>query len=159
MRDDIGGDIGGVGGTNEGVDGVTRIDPATIEPVKRGRGRPRKDGAVGGGAGEARSGSGSGKKASNASNLDVGTVTFVVGMVGAFVAQRVGQPALALDQTESRAIADAAANVAKHYDIPISPVYQAWLGLATTIGTIYMTKIALLRMNAELAKNAKPATA
>lgn len=66
-------------------------------------------------------------------------------MIGAFIAVRAKQPALELDESETEKIAGAAANVAKHYDVPISSVTQAWFGLAATVGSIYYGKIVAIR--------------
>jgi hypothetical protein len=66
-------------------------------------------------------------------------------MTGAFVARV--NPLLALDAGETDQIATAVVNVAKHYDIPVNPVTQAWIGLAGTIGAIYTGKIMAIRMS------------
>jgi len=66
-------------------------------------------------------------------------------MIGGFIAGRLKEPRLALDSAEASLIGDAAANVAKHYDLPVAPVTQAWIGLATTCGMIYSAKIAAIR--------------
>jgi hypothetical protein len=78
-------------------------------------------------------------------------------MFGAFIAERAKQPLLALDDAEARKIADAMANVGKHYDIPVSPVTQAWIALVGTIGAIYYAKIAVIRMTRSLEKGASDA--
>lgn len=73
-------------------------------------------------------------------------------MFGGFVAGRTKQPLLALDDDESAKISEAAANVAKHYDVPVSPVTQAWIGLAFTVGGIYSAKLAAIKMIKEIEK-------
>lgn len=67
-------------------------------------------------------------------------------MFGAFLSGKLKAPELALDQAETDQIAAAVANVGKYYDVPVSPVTQAWLGLATTIGGIYYAKVAAMRI-------------
>jgi hypothetical protein len=71
-------------------------------------------------------------------------------MIGGFVAAKTKQEALTLDDAESRVIAEAAANVAKHYNIPVNEKTAAWIGLATAVGTIYGAKIAVIKMNKSL---------
>jgi hypothetical protein len=80
-------------------------------------------------------------------------------MAGAFLAERAKQPLLALSPDESDKIANAAANVAKHYDIPISPLTQAWLALAGTVGAIYFSKIAVIRAASAMQKETPVAMA
>lgn len=46
-------------------------------------------------------------------------------------------PEIAIDETEARALADATAEVAKHYDFLPDPKTQAWLNLAIIAGGIY----------------------
>lgn len=52
---------------------------------------------------------------------------------------------LTLDDEESAKIAEAARNVARHYDIPLSPQQQAWAALAFVAGGIYAGKLAAYR--------------
>jgi hypothetical protein len=35
--------------------------------------------------------------------------------------------------------------VAQHYDVPVSPVVQAWMALGMTVGSIYAGKIASIK--------------
>lgn len=149
MRSEDSGDIGGAGGNS-----VPVIDPASIatpEPARRrggwpkGKPRgPRSDGS-GSGTGDGTGTAARAKKAP-ASDLDVGTVTLIVSFLGGAIAARAKQPALALDHDESARIADATVNVAKHYNIPVSPLAQAWMALGMTVGTIYSAKIMAVRM-------------
>lgn len=160
MRD-ANNDGAGEGGGSGNSDAGNVINPGSVvaPAPARGRGRPRKDGttgpATGGtGRGGASAGTASGRKEKikAPSHLDIGTISLGVSMFGAFIAKRTHQPALALDEQESKAIAEAAANVAKHYDIPVSPVAQAWIALAGTIGTIYFAKISALRLTKALSE-------
>lgn len=60
--------------------------------------------------------------------------------------------ALALDDGEKDAIAAAAANVAKHYEIPVTEKTAAWIGLVTVVGGIYGAKIGAIKLAAQLNK-------
>ena len=71
-------------------------------------------------------------------------------MFGGFIAGRTNA-ALALTDDEAGKIALAATNVAKFYDVPVSPQAQAWAALAFTIGGIYGAKIMALRMMQQVA--------
>lgn len=67
-------------------------------------------------------------------------------MVGGFISKTTRQPGLALDDDETTLIAKSAENVARFYDVPISPVQQAWCGLAMTVGAIYAAKISAIKL-------------
>lgn len=67
-----------------------------------------------------------------------------------FVAARAKEPTLKLDDDEATQVAEAVANVGKHYNIPVSPVTQAWIGLGMTIGSIYAGKIAAIKFRKEM---------
>lgn len=120
------------------------IDPAatgSAPDTGRKRGRPAGTGGKSRTAAPAR-------KAEKTSSLpiDVGTVQMFVAMGGAFIAARAKAPEIALDDEEAKQIAAALVNVGKHYNVPVSPIQQAWMGLAFTVGSIYFGKVALLRM-------------
>lgn len=125
-------------------------------PGKRGRGRPRKDGSSGGSSSGNASGSGDNRtkagnkrrsrKAENSAALDVGTISLVLTFISGAVAARAKEPTLKLDDAEAAQVAQATANVAAFYDIPVSPVTQAWLALGMTVGSIYAGKIAAIKM-------------
>lgn len=55
-------------------------------------------------------------------------------------------PELAIDQQESRAIADASAKVAEFYDMTADPKIIAWCNLAMVLGTTYGTRIIAINM-------------
>lgn len=57
-----------------------------------------------------------------------------------------------LDDDEAVQVAEAAANVGKHYNVPISPITQAWVGLGMTVGSIYAGKIAAIKFKREASK-------
>jgi len=146
-------DIGGNGG-NEPVD-PNVIDPANIDPPKRGRGRPpaangsrdRKPKSDGRAAKPAPAP----RKASGSPALNVDGLSFFLGIASNLMAGKLKQDALALDDEESRAIASAAANVAAQYNVELDPKAAAWMGLAMTIGGIYGMKIATIKLNKAMA--------
>jgi hypothetical protein len=141
------------------------VDLASVaEPAaaKRGRGRPRKSpgDSAGGSSTAARTGNKSSRaekeKASVA--LDVGTISFAVNMFGSFIAARSKQPKLELDEEESGKIAERVAHVGSFYNVPVSPVSQAWIGLAGCIGAIYWGKIAALKIERAMEAESRRAT-
>lgn len=154
-----GADTAAAAGTGTAAGTGAAIDPGSIEPVadagadkpKRGRGRPKSTGA---GAGESKPKRGRPKKASTA-DLDVGTITLALGFVSGFISTRFNEPILKLDDDEAAQIADATANVAKHYDVPVSPLTQAWVALGMTVGSIYAGKIAAIKFRKTAEKEAQ----
>ncbi len=48
---------------------------------------------------------------------------------------------MALNEHESKALAEGIQNVSKYYDVPVSAKTQAWVMLAITAGGIYGSKI------------------
>lgn len=73
-----------------------------------------------------------------------------------FVAARAKEDALKLDEDEATQVAEAVANVGKHYDVPISPVTQAWVALGMTVGGIYAAKIAAIKLKNSNVKKQQP---
>jgi hypothetical protein len=63
-------------------------------------------------------------------------------------------PELALDENEAKLLADAVANVAKHYDFLPDPRTQAWFNLAMIAGPIYGMRFWAIRNKAQ--QRAKP---
>lgn len=146
------GDGSGFDGGSGGELGGNVIDPSSIEPPKRGRGRPRKSdgnepagkpGNAGKPIGAARAAA---AKSQKTAAVSVDALAFIVNMIGGFVAAKTKQELLALDDAEARVIAEAGANVAKHYNIPVNEKTAAWIGLATAVGTIYGSKIAAIKL-------------
>lgn len=76
----------------------------------------------------------------------------LLAMASGFIAAKAKEPLLALDDEEAAKVSVAAANVAKHYDIPVSPLAQAWMGLGMTLGSIYAAKIAALKLMKSMEK-------
>lgn len=153
-----------VDGDGSGGDSGNVVDPSNVEPVKRGRGRPRKsddgnstsDGNKSGKSASARNTTrtnNSAKKASTVVNTD--GLAFAIGIIGNFIAARSKMEALALDEDEQKQIAEATGNVLKLYEIPVSEKTAAWSGLAMTLGTIYGGKIAAIKLAAKLNKAAE----
>lgn len=65
---------------------------------------------------------------------------------------------LAIDPDEAKAMAEAAANVQRHYPSSmLDPVTMDWIGLIVTCGTIYGPRIAVMKMQrAERAEQNPP---
>lgn len=74
-----------------------------------------------------------------------------------FIAARAKEPTLKLNDDEATQVAEAAANVGKHYNVPISPITQAWLGLGMTVGSIYAGKLAAINMRKRVTPVSRPA--
>lgn len=131
--------------------GTLVIDPNTVQPAsgaasgtgKRRRGRPSNADRAASGAAPAKPARV--KKEASAPVLDIGTLTLITSFVGGVIAARNAK--LALDDQEAEEIARAAANVGQHYNVPVSPVQQAWIGLGMTVGSIYAGKILAIRMS------------
>lgn len=157
---------GGTGEPATGGDGTPVVNLDGIEPANdagsgtgnhsggtgRKRGRPRKD-RSGDGSSSAGSDTASGtgtssqkRKKAHSATLDVGTISLVCSFVSGFVAARAKEPTLKLDDAEAAQVGEAVANVGKFYDIPVSPVMQAWIALGMTVGSIYAGKIAAIKM-------------
>lgn len=47
------------------------------------------------------------------------------------------EPLLKVDEAEAKAVAEAVAEVAKHYNVAPDPKTQAWINLALIVGTVY----------------------
>lgn len=150
---------GGSAGTNSSE--PVSIDPNAIQPAAdaagnrgrtgRPRGRPRKDGKPAGSADNAGSEPKPGRpKKAPAAALDVPSLTLVLSFFTGFVAARAGEPTLALDESEATQVAEAVSNVGKHYNIPVSPVTQAWIGLGMTVASIYGGKFAAIKFRKEM---------
>ena len=130
-------------GNPDGGNTIPVIEPsdvATAEPERRGRGRPRKDGSPSHPrvAGTERQPAEK-KKIAAVGNAD--TFTLIAKMLSRFAANITRRSLIALDDEESKMIGEAAFNVRRHYDLPVSPKQEAWLALATTVGMIYQGKI------------------
>lgn len=70
-------------------------------------------------------------------------------------------PELALSETEAHALAERVNEVQSHYDTILDPKTEAWIGLAITMGLIYVPRVAVLnrRMNNTARENTIDATA
>lgn len=54
-------------------------------------------------------------------------------------------PEIALEKSEAKALAEATAEVAKHYPMAIDPKTIAWVNLATCMGLTYGPRVYMLR--------------
>jgi len=73
-------------------------------------------------------------------------------MVGGFIAAKTKQEMLALDEGETRVIAEATANVVRQYNVPVTEKTAAWIALATALGGIYGSKIAAIKFARAMGK-------
>lgn len=67
-------------------------------------------------------------------------------------------PEFALDQKEAKSVAEALANVSRHYDVSVSAKALDWTNLIMALGMVYGTRVFAIRnrrMN-ERAERAKP---
>lgn len=78
------------------------------------------------------------------------------GMAAAFLQT----PELAIDGEEAKLLADAIAEVGKHYNIAPDPVTQAWLNLSMVVGAVYGPRVLVMWHKTKMPKPApSPATA
>lgn len=117
-----------------GVIGAGLTDPAgatDAEPKRRGGARP--------GAGRPRRQAGQAKQTKAQVLVNVSFIEHAIYSAHLILAAKVA-PTLELEQKEAQALAEAVANVAKHYPLVsrgMTPEQQAWLSLLTTAGMIY----------------------
>jgi hypothetical protein len=78
-----------------------------------------------------------------------------VHLAGAFILKT---PQLALDESESKQLADAISQVSELYDVPIDPRAVAWGNLIMVAGTIYVPRIIAIKNEAKhnKASNKRP---
>lgn len=65
-------------------------------------------------------------------------------------------PEVALEKDEAKALAEATAEVAKHYPTAISPVTIAWVNLATCVGLTYVPRVYMISKRNADKKPARP---
>lgn len=147
---DFGGDIGGsIGGDD--------FDPSIhVGRDKRNANGSytRKRGRKSGGYSATRSES---KKNSHSVNAIESALVGIHAMVAAFTKT----PEMVLESDESKPLAIAVADVAKHYDIPgVDAVVVAWVGLIMVAGKVYVPRYLLVkhRLDQEAKQNRRPAT-
>jgi hypothetical protein len=134
------GDTGGnAGGTSdierETINGFETIEPGDAAGRAAGSGSGKRRGRPPGSAAGA-------KKASKADIGGLESILFSLHMMGAAI---LDTPELVLDEGEAKALADAAAKVAGHYNHTIDPRTVAWVNLAMVAGGIYGTRVFAIR--------------
>lgn len=72
--------------------------------------------------------------------------------IHATAASALKAPELELDQTEARNLAEAVAEVQRHYNAVIDPKMMAWIGLFGVAGTIYGPRVAAMRIRKGMEK-------
>ncbi len=88
--------------------------------------------------------------------LDPDGVTALLLSIHLGLSSLLAEPALALDATEGRKLAEAGVEVARHYDIAVlSPKAMAWLNLGVIAAGIYGPRIMAMRIKAGLKKAAR----
>jgi hypothetical protein len=85
-------------------------------------------------------------------NLSVEGIEKILFSVHTMCASFLHVPELALDENETKLLADAVANVAKHYAILPDPRMQAWFQLAMIAGPIYGMRFWAIRNKAQQRK-------
>jgi len=125
----------------EGADAFAIIDPVAL---------PEPDGSAAasvGGAGRKRGRpAGAGNRAKTAA-VDVNGVESILFSIHLALASLTSTPELTLDPAESKALAQAAANVARHYDMPgMSQVMVDWGNLIVVAATCYGSRLMAVRL-------------
>ena len=144
--DGDGGDSGsGGGGTDSAGE---RFDPTIhVSPDKRnanGSYTKKRGRRPGGSSNSSRSGN-SGRAGEASYKAGVDTLATCLMIVHAGIASVSKTPELALEEDEADSLAKATANVLQEFDIAPNPKVQAVVGLVVTSGTIYGSKIYLIR--------------
>lgn len=125
---------------------ISGANPADGIPVKRGRGRPRKDG--GAGSSGSASGDGGRKESPRASgpkaSLDVDL--FAQQLVGMHMiaAKLLNAPELMIGPDEAKNLAKAIQNIMKHYSINVSPKTIAMMQFMGVAAAIYAPRAIMI---------------
>lgn len=141
---DAAADAGSAPSTGDTPEYVPPEQPA----VKRGRGRPRKDGST------------AAPREKEARNLNVNGIEKILFSIHLIAAKGLDVPELLLDDKEAKELAEAIRKVNQHYAVMLTPKQEAMLELISVAGSIYMPRgIAFyLRKSAEAkpVRNIKP---
>ena len=90
--------------------------------------------------------------------LDINGVEAILFSAHSILASIVKTPEIALEQVEARQMAEAIANVSRHYDIAATQKTLDWANLIMAAGMIYGTRLYAIRAKRVANKPAKPAT-
>lgn len=157
--------VDGQNNTTDGNGGA--VDPATLgafagsndggssAPVKRGRGRPRKDGSA---PGTPRTGTSSGSSSKKKDNPDLSFLQGILVTGHEFAAFKTGINELRISQAEAKQLTDASQELAGYYGVAISGQTSAWMNFMSAIGQVYGTRaIAIIANQKAKPQEAKPA--
>ena len=142
-------------GESEVIAGYESVDPGTVGFGSSGgsvtgkrRGRPP------GSRNTSRNPDAISTTKTNTANLaGIETVLFSLHLMAATAFKT---PELALDATEAKKLADAVANVAKHYPVVLTEKQLAWTNLCIIAGGLYGTRFVALQMRLKADAQAKP---
>lgn len=154
-RDDIGNGVepfGADGSADDNGDGTPDSPRNPAAAIKRGRGRPRKDGSAGSAA-AGHEGKGSGEKVGKKpTKLDLDL--FAKQLVGwhAMAARFFKNPLLEISQDEAVTLAAALKDIMALHSINVSPSTLAYIKFVGAIGMIYGPRIALMQAAKSAAK-------
>lgn len=62
-------------------------------------------------------------------------------------------PELEISKDESKAMAEAIAEVASHYNATLDPKVMAWVGFAGAMGAVYGPRVAAIRLRKSMEKS------
>lgn len=129
------------GGNTESASGPR--DPAAVigngdEPVKRGRGRPRKDAGTSGGGSGARATDAGRKESTKASvGVDIDGLAMQIVVLHAVLSKVAKAPELAISMEDARALAKSIKEMLKHYSVNVSAKQLAMYQLLGTAAMVY----------------------
>ena len=137
------------------ADGTIVVEPSGIggntgcvrdgNPVKRGRGRPR--------------GTGAGRKSkATGPQVDISGLENILLSAHAMLAGITRVAELDMEQEEAHKLAQAGANVARHYDMATSGKALDWTNLLFVIGEIYGSRVVAIRLRRMADKIGEPET-
>lgn len=124
-------------------DGTERIDLRTVELVKpAGKRRGRKPGRRAGNGSDRTGSTRTEKTSSQTFSVDLETVEMGLILVHAWVAEKVKQPAIALDESQAHALAKAGAHALSFVSVikHLTPAQQALAAFGIVAGGIYVGK-------------------
>lgn len=135
----LGGDDNGGGGDGDGIDTDLYQRNADGSVKRNADGSPRKKRGR-------KAGSGSGSSGTTSKNpLSVSGIEALLFSTHAILSAALNTPELELEKIESQALAEATANVARHYPTSISAKTIDWCALATCLGLTYGSRVVLVR--------------
>lgn len=133
----LGGDDNGGGGDGDGIDTDLYQRNADGSVKRNADGSPRKKRGRKAGSGS------SGTTSKNP--LSVSGIEALLFSTHAILSAALNTPELELEKIESQALAEATANVARHYPTSISAKTIDWCALATCLGLTYGPRVVLVR--------------